>query len=230
MHNNQQGFFHSQCPDLSFAGSTAHVATPSLLPTSLMPAQQTPFNLGLDLKLPTPSFSGFNQATFTTTSAITEGAQIKAISDVTIPSHTSMGFVTGTIRSFAKDYIPKEVKPAGMLISAATAGKKLSERIQDSSDNGMPAAEAYTCETARTLAEELTGKLIKGSIVGGIPPYLAAAATNPALALSVPLVLPAIPDAYKGAQIAAEIVGNTANHACHAAFDLAKELSQGPKP
>lgn len=229
MPNNQQSIFSLQCPSLSFAGPSSHSITPSLLPSSLMPAQTPAFGLGLDLKLPTPSFSQLTFTGVTAASVELKGVQVKDISDVSIPKHPSMGMVTGTVKHFAKDYIPKEAKSAGMVASAVTAGKKLSDRIQDSLDHGTPVAEAYACETARTLSEELSGKLIKGTIVGGIQPYLAAAVANPALAVSVPFVLPIVPEAYKGAQIASEVIGNSANKLCHDVFKSARELSQGPK-
>lgn len=230
MHANQHCFFQGPCPSLSFSGTSNHASAPSLLPSQMMPAQAPAFNLGLNLNLPT---SSVHPSTFFSPSIApvgTDVGHIKNLMDISEHAQPSFGLITGTAKAFAKDALPESAKSLGVLVSAATAGKKLSERIQDSLDSGVSKTEAYTCESARTLSEELTGKLIKNGIVGGIPPYLTMAAANPALAITVPFVLPLLPEAYKGAQTFSEVVGHVTHQTCHQAFDVAKQLSQGPKP
>jgi hypothetical protein len=146
-----------------------------------------------------------------------------------VPPAPSLGLLKGTAAAFFKSEevaIPVALKNLGLVASAAHAGKNLSNNIQVALEQGQPPTEAYACQTAKILAEELTGKALKGLVVGGIPPYLTAAAASPPLALSVPVVLPMIPSAYQGAQTAAIIAGNAAEIACHQGFHAARQLTK----
>jgi hypothetical protein len=135
-----------------------------------------------------------------------------------------LGLLTGTVKVFLKDELPPAAKVAGTVISAAMAGKKLADNIQQALNAGQPANEAYVCQTVRTVTEELAGKTFKGAIISGIPPYLAAAAANPPLAATIPVIVPLIPQAYQGAQAAANVTGRVVEAACHRGFDFARKL------
>lgn len=141
------------------------------------------------------------------------------------PKPPGIGLVTGTAKAFLKDELPPVTKTVGVIASAAIAAKKINDGANKALDQGQPTGEAYTCQTAKVLAEELSGKWMKGAIVGGIPPYLAAATTSLPIAATVPVVLPLIPQAYQGAQATAQRVGEAAEATCHNAFDLARQLS-----
>lgn len=139
------------------------------------------------------------------------------------------GLAIGTVKAFLKAediQLPSAVKTVGVAVNAALTGKKLAENIQDALDAGQSAEEAYLCQTAKTITEELSGKIFKGAVVGGIPAYLAAAVASPPLAATVPIVVTLIPPAYQGAQTAAKVVGKTTETICHQGFDLAKQLTQ----
>lgn len=137
------------------------------------------------------------------------------------------GLLTGTARAFLKDELPPETRLIGTVASAAIAGHKLAENITRAENAGQTPAEAIGCQTARTVTQELTGKLSKGAIVAGIPTYLTAAVASPGLAATLPVVLPLIPIAYQGAEQLAEAVGNLTEEACHNAFERARQLSKG---
>jgi hypothetical protein len=202
-------FFSKQDYNLSFSGNTHQ---PSLMgPTTSSPS----FNLGVDLSIKSPDF-GLQIPSSVASSPSIFDVQIK---------EPGFGLVMRTATALID--LPKEVKQIGLISSAAIAGKKLSENIDKSLDSGQPVEEAYACQTVRTLSEELSGKSMKGLITGGIVPYLTAATTNPLLAATVPVVLPLIPTAYQGAQVAASVVGNVAEQACHSAFDSARKIANG---
>lgn len=139
-----------------------------------------------------------------------------------------MGMITGTVKAFLKDELPlpPATKVLGVAVNAGIAGKKLADNIQKALDEGQSPAEAYTCQTVKTVTEEVSAKAIKGAIVRGIPPYLSAATTSPALAITVPVVLPLIPEAYQGAQTFATGLGNSAETLCHKGFGFAKQLTK----
>lgn len=191
-----------------------------------------PFNLGMNLNLPQPSFSLPTLPVLPNNGSLPQ-ASSENILNVSIKP-PGVGLLTGTTKGLLKeiDLSPSPevnalLKMGGVVVSAAQAGKRLATNIDKALDAGQPRAEAYICESARTLTEEVTGKLLKGAIVGGIPPYLAASIGSPPLAATIPVILPLIPQAYSGAQIAGQISGNAANTACHAGFDYARQLSGG---
>lgn len=137
------------------------------------------------------------------------------------------GLLTGTARAFLKDELPPETRIIGTVASAAIAGHRLAANITRAENEGQTPAEAIGCQTARTITQELTGKLSKGAIVAGIPTYLSAAVASPPLAATLPVVLPLIPIAYQGAEQLAQAVGNLTEEACHNAFERARQLTKG---
>lgn len=137
-----------------------------------------------------------------------------------------VGLVVGTVKAFLKDTLPPSAKIAGTVVSAGITASKLVENIDKALDEGESTEEAYTCQIVKTVVEEVSGKIMKGSIVNGIPPYLAAAVASPPVALTVPIVVPLIPQAYQGAQTAATVLGGTAENICHKGFSLAKKIAK----
>ncbi len=137
------------------------------------------------------------------------------------------GLITGTVKAFIKDDLPPQAKTVGTFVSAAIAGHKLADNVTKAENEGQTKAEAWGCQTARTITQEVTGKVVKGAIVGGIPTYLLAASTPSPLTLTVPFVLPLIPTAYQGAEMLAHAVGNATEDACHSAFEAARRLTKG---
>jgi hypothetical protein len=137
-----------------------------------------------------------------------------------------MGMIGGTVKSFLKNELPPSTKVIGVAVSAGIAANKLAHNIQTALDGGQSPAEAYICQTSKTITEELSGKVLKGAIVGGIPPYFAAAASSPPLAATIPVIVPLIPQAYQGAQTTSKIVGEATEAICHHGFDRARQLNK----
>lgn len=186
---------------------------------------------GIPALPPTPSFTMPPPPQFASTPVFGfnySAPPVASIPNVLLPDHQSsgVGVVGATAKVFLKDELPPQMKTVGVVASAAMAGHKLANNIQLAEDAGVPKTQAIVCQTVGTLSEELTGKVLKGAVVGGLPPYFAAAATNPALALTVPVVVPLVPSAYQGAQMVAHAVGNAATSGCNNAFEMARQLSQ----
>lgn len=203
-------------PNFNLSGISGSALPP------LPPMPNTNFSLtGVAQLGPTPVF-GFNFAP--------PQPLASSVSSVALPlsdyNPSGFGVVPATATAFLKDQLPPGVKTVAVVAKAAMTGHNLANNIQRAEDAGQSIAEAAVCQTVNTLAEEVSGKVMKGFIVGGIPPYLAAATTNPALAATVPVVLPLIPDAYRGAQVVAHGVGTVAENGCHGAFEMARKLSQ----
>lgn len=230
MYSNRYNFFKDESTS-SLLYEHQNITACSLSSKHACP-NQNPNYLDLDLQLPTfpniPIDLGppINLPGSTINTPVSTVISESNTSNLSI-NQPGIGLITGTIQALNPDLLPAATKPIGMLFSAATAGKKLKNRIQDSLDQGISPAEAYTCQTAKTITEELSGKLIKGAIVGGIPTYLAAAVASPPIAATLPIVLPLIPIAYQGADATSKVTGNTTEQACHSAFEYARQLSGG---
>lgn len=136
------------------------------------------------------------------------------------------GLIQGTAKAFLKDAIPPAVGVVGLVASAAIAGHKLAENIDKALDDGQSRGEAYVCQTAKTVTQEVAGKVFKGAVVAGIPTYMAAAVVDPPLAAAAPVVFTLIPTAYQGAQQSAAFLGNVAEMGCHKGFEFARKLSE----
>lgn len=137
-----------------------------------------------------------------------------------------MGLITGTVKAFVKDELPPVMKTVGTVGSAVIVADKLVGNIQKALDQGESKEEAYTCETVKTLSEEMSGKVLKGMVVNGIPAYVETATMYPPLALTVPIVATLIPQAYQGAQNVSKVIGEGMGSLCHHGFDLAKKMTK----
>lgn len=211
-----------------------HLLDPSLTLVSGggQPWQQPSFSL-LSGAHPQPNYHlvpSLSLTPYQPPAAITSVAlgALPALPDLNAPP--GIGLVTGTFKELVKMEeidlkIPNSLKTIGTVFSAAHTAEKLVKNIDGALDEGQSPAEAYVCQTAKTLTEEFAGKALKGMIVGGIPPYLAAAASSPALAVTVPFVLPQIPPAYQMAQGTAKGLGSAAESICHSGFDAARKLT-----
>lgn len=147
-----------------------------------------------------------------------------------------VGIAKGTAKAAAKTVfkakypnakIPKSAKAAGTAYSAYKTAEKLVDKIDEAMDNGESVAEATACQTAQVIVEEVVGGIFKGAVVGGIPAYMTAAVAEPIIAMTMPFVLPKIPDAYQAAQAGGSLAGNTAEWICHKGFEAAEKISKG---
>ena len=145
------------------------------------------------------------------------------------PHSSGSGVVTGLAKVLVKDQLPPAAKTVGVAASAVFAARKLVDQSEKAILEGQSPAEAYTCQTANVLTEEVSGKVMKGAVVSGIIPYLEAAVAFPPLAVTIPAVAAALPEAYKGASTAAHSLGRGAEDICHSVFDQARQLSNGGK-
>lgn len=209
------------------------------------------FNLGLNTggfggHAPPPAFSllgnshyqpsfhlapTFNPATFVCPTYVPQMPTAPIFSLPEFPAQPGVSLFTGTAKVLLTSEpfsfeIPKSVKSAGLAFSAFKTASKLTEGVDKALDRGESTAEAYVCQTAKILTKEFSGKALAGFVIGGIPPYLAAAVASPPLAATVPFVLPQIPAAYQMAQGTAAVLGQGAEALCHSGFEAARKLTR----
>lgn len=184
---------------------------PELDPTRGQPA----FSLGVDT----------NFGTFSTPSVYSEQETSPSFTLSQSGSASALGLYGRTAKAFIKAenpsfQVPPALKMVGVAGSAAIVAGKLIHNIDEQERLGHSTAQAYTCGTVRTFAEELTGRSLKTAVVAGVPGYFAAVVTNPPLAATLPFVLPLIPDAYQGAHQTGVFAGQFAEGLCNQGFDI----------
>ena len=116
-----------------------------------------------------------------------------------------------------------------LVLDAAKTGYELNKNIQKDLDKGVDPVEAHVCQTTKMITENGLNTLGAGVIIGGIPAYLAACVADPALALTIPVVGTAIPQAVHNVNIVSQAAGNKAERICHDSFETARQLSRGGK-
>lgn len=137
--------------------------------------------------------------------------------------------------TLAKDTAVELLKPpaalsTGLLVlDAAKTGYELNKNIQKDLDRGVDPVEAHVCQTVKTVTENGLNALGTGAVIGGIPAYLAACVADPALALTIPVVGAAIPQAVHNVSVISQAAGNQAEQLCHDSFERARQLSRGGK-
>lgn len=101
------------------------------------------------------------------------------------------------------------------VVDAVLSGKELASDIAKAEAAGQSRQEAVACETIKALTKGILGSTFEGAISAGIPVYLAAARLDPRIFATLPVVLPLLPYAYKGAEGTATFIGSIAGKACH---------------
>jgi hypothetical protein len=138
----------------------------------------------------------------------------------------SRSFVSDSLKLVVKESTLALVKPFERIEKTANLAMKLKTEVSNSEKEGYSSLEAFTCQALRLGAHEISADAIKGAVVAGIPLYVAAAVGNPYMAATVPAIARELPKAYKGADIAAQFIGNSVEFMCHHGFELSRSLSR----
>ncbi len=220
MRENPYAFFQGEAPELSYSRNNS---APSLLPelypgnVAAGPSRER-FNLGGNLTFDTPTFSGFSSG------------NAPSFQQSEPKLREPVGVVGGTAKALLKSEFTRDAFPlqqekwsssvgyAGLVYSSAKTGKTISDTITANQEAGQSDTEAYVCGVLKVMSKEVPEKVVKGLIVGGVPAYLVASVGSPPLAATLPVVLPLIPMAYKGAEVMAQKLSSYADDVCHAQF------------
>lgn len=100
------------------------------------------------------------------------------------------------------------------VVDAVLNGKELAGEIAKAEAAGQSPKEAIACETIKALTRGILGSTFEGAISAGVPIYLAAAKLDRRIYASLPVVLPLLPFAYKGAEGTASLMGVVAGKVC----------------